>query len=209
MMNMIVLGKEAEKILRLPTARSEYVKNSEHLIRISKKSGFPIVLKIISGKAVHKTEVNAVRIVQDSAELRKHYIDLGMRAKKMNGKLLAQEFVRGREFVVGIKKDPVFGHAIMFGIGGTLVEALHDVSFRICPISSHDANSMINELKYKSLLYGFRGEKPVNVKAIKSILVKVSKLKALKKISELDINPLIANEKTAKVVDVRISVISV
>ena len=127
-------------------------------------------------------------------------------AKRLKGKIMAQEFVHGRELIIGIKKDPVFGHAIMFGIGGTLVEVLHDVSFRICPITSSDAQSMIDELKYKKLLMDFRGEKPVNLRLIKNILVKTSKLPLRnKKISELDINPLIANDKTVKIVDARIS----
>ncbi len=204
---MILLGKEAEKTLRgLPAARSEYAKDSAHMVRIAKKFHFPLVLKIISTKAVHKTEIKGVRIVASEAELRKNYIEMAKISKRLKGKIMAQEFVRGREFIIGIKKDPVFGHAIMFGIGGTMVELLHDVSFRICPITVSDADSMINELKYKKLLGEFRGEKAVNIKLIKNILVKVSNLPVRnKKITELDINPLIANDKVAKIVDARIS----
>ena len=206
-MAKILLGKEAEKMLRLPAAKSEYVKNSAHMVKIAKRFHFPLVLKIISNKAIHKTEIKGVRIVDDESELRKNYIEIAKTARRLKGKIMAQEFVSGRELIIGIKKDPVFGHAIMFGIGGTLVEALRDVTFRICPISASDAESMIDELKYKQIIYGFRGEKPANVNQIKSILVKVSKLPVRnKKITELDINPLIANDKAAKIVDVRIRI---
>ena len=175
------------------------------MVKLAKKFHFPLVLKIISEKAVHKTEIKGVRIVASEAELRKNYIEMAKIAKRLKGKIMAQEFVKGRELIIGIKKDPVFGHAIMFGIGGTMVELLHDVSFRICPITVRDAESMINELKYKKLLDEFRGEKAVNIKLIKNILVKVSNLPARnRKISELDINPLIANDKVAKIVDARI-----
>ncbi len=203
----ILLGKEAEKMLRLPAAKSEYVKDSAHMVKIAKKFNFPLVLKLVSEKAIHKTEAKGVRIVNNEAELRRHYIEIAKIAKRLKGKIMAQEFVKGKELIIGIKKDPVFGHAIMFGIGGTLVEALRDVSFRICPINVKDAESMVNELKYKNLLLGFRGEKSVNMKLIKNILVKISKLPLKnKKISELDINPLIANDKLAKIIDVRIKI---
>lgn len=203
----ILLGKDAEKMLRsLPVARSEYVKDSSHMVKLAKKFGFPIVLKLVSQKAVHKTEAKGVRIAGNEAELRRHYMELGKIAKRLKGKIMAQEFVKGRELIIGLKKDPVFGHAIMFGIGGTMVELLHDISFRICPITASDAQSMINDLKYKKMLMNFRGEKNVNMKAIINILVKTSKLPLRnKKITELDINPLIANDKAAKIVDARIS----
>src|SRR3989344_5599600 len=102
------------------------------------------------------------------------------------------------------KSDPAFGHAIMLGTGGTLVELIRDVSFRICPVTERDAAQMIEELKLKNLLYGFRGAPKADVNALKRIVVKISQLPQTHKITEMDINPLIVSTKGAKVVDARI-----
>lgn len=205
----IFLGKEAEKFLAgLPLAKSALCKDSSEVVGCAKKFHFPVVLKIISKDVVHKTELDGVKITKNYGELRTHYTELMRLARdkklKLDG-ILAQEYVKGTEIIAGIKHDATFGHIIMFGIGGTLVELLKDVSFRVCPIDERDAESMISDLKLSKLLQGFRGANPVNSALLKTILVKVSKIPLkYKKIEELDINPLIINDKTAKIVDARV-----
>jgi len=205
----VFLGKDAERFLiDIPIAKSILTKDIKKAEKSIKK--YPIVLKIISPKAVHKTDVNAVRIVHKKEDFEREFKDLIIMAKKkripLNG-ILVQEYIKGREVIIGIKNDPSFGHAIMFGIGGIMVEVLKDVTFRICPIEESDAESMIQELKTKQILYGVRGEKAVNINLLKRILVQASLIpKKHKNIEELDINPLIINEKEAKAVDVRVSV---
>ncbi|MBN1644975.1 acetate--CoA ligase family protein [Candidatus Woesearchaeota archaeon] len=182
----------------LPVAESYTVKSIDQI-----KPEFPLVLKIVSSKFIHKTEVKGIRIVNNQEGLVKNFNEL----KKIKGTkaILVQEFVKGTELIIGIKKDSSFGHAIMFGIGGVMVELLKDVSFRICPINDKDAESMINELKSKELLTGFRGQAPVNLKLLKKILVKASNIPVKNKnITELDINPLIINERQALAVDARL-----
>ena len=106
--------------------------------------------------------------------------------------ILVQEFIKGIELIIGIKKDSSFGHALMFGVGGVMVELLKDVSFRICPITHKDAEEMINDLKAKDLLTGFRDSKPVNLNLLKKCLIKASEIpKKFPNIKELDINPLL------------------
>jgi len=205
----VFLGKDAERFLiDIPIAKSILTKDIKKAEKSIKK--YPIVLKIISPKAVHKTDVNAVRIVHKKEDFEREFKDLIIMAKKkripLNG-ILVQEYIKGREVIIGIKNDPSFGHAIMFGLGGTMVEVLKDVTFRICPIEESDAENMIQELKTKQILYGVRGEKAVNINLLKRILVQVSLIpKKHKNIEELDINPLIINEKEAKAVDVRVAV---
>ena len=205
----VFLGKDAERFLiDIPIAKSILTKDIKKAEKSIKK--YPIVLKIISPKAVHKTDVNAVRIVHKKEDFEREFKDLIIMAKKkripLNG-ILVQEYIKGREVIIGIKNDPSFGHAIMFGLGGTMVEVLKDVTFRICPIEESDAENMIQELKTKQILYGVRGEKAVNINLLKRILVQASLIpKKHKNIEELDINPLIINEKEAKAVDVRVSV---
>src|SRR3989338_11705053 len=159
----VLLGKKSEKFLSgIPVAKSIVTKDSKKAEIFSKS--YPVVLKIISSKASHKTDIGGVKIVNNKQELEKEFnllIKLSKKKKLHLEGILVQEYIKGREVIIGIKNDPSFGHAIMFGIGGIMVEILKDVTFRICPIEESDAESMIQELKTKKILYGIRGEKTV------------------------------------------------
>jgi len=195
----------AEKLLKkfVPVAKNQLVKDVKEI----KFKKFPLVLKIISSGALHKSDIGGVRIVNNKEELEKGFKKLIKIAKKKKLKLegiLIQEFIKGYQVIAGIKKDPVFGHVLLFGAGGIYTEVLKDISIRACPISSKDADSMIQELKTRDILYGIRGEK-ANIVKLKKILVKISKIPSkYKHIQELDINPLIVNKSDVKVVDARI-----
>ena len=202
----VLLGKDAEKLLKgMPLAKSVLIKNSKELTKIKK---YPVVMKLISPQAIHKTDIGGIKTVNDLKEAQETFNNFIKLAKQKRMKLsgiLIQEYVRGREFIIGIKKDPTFGHVIMFGAGGIYVESMRDVTFRVCPIDKNDTESMIKDLKNQWLITGTRGQKPIKINLLKQILVKVSKLpQRYKAIEELDINPLMANEKEAKIVDVRI-----
>ncbi|MBI2545502.1 MAG: acetate--CoA ligase family protein [Candidatus Aenigmarchaeota archaeon] len=202
----VLLGKDAEKILKgLPVAKSFMVKGEKELKKIKK---YPVVMKLVSPQAVHKTEIGGVKIVNSIQEAHMAFHDFQIASKKNKIKLagvLIQEKVNGREFIIGIKKDPTFGHVIAFGAGGIFVESLKDITFRSCPISDKDAESMISDLKNQWLVTGTRGQKPINVKSLRQVLVKMSNVpKKYKSIEELDANPVISNEKESKLVDVRI-----
>lgn len=209
---------EAEQFLAktLPVATSLLAKKPEQAVEFVKKQklSYPVVLKLISKQALHKTDIGGVKIAKSEQEVIAYYNELLAVAKKkklkIDGKtegILIQEYIEGKQLLVGIKKDATFGHVIAFGLGGILVEVMKDVSFRVCPIEEHDAQQMIDELKFSNILYGVRGDKPVAFKELKNILIKASKIvEKNPEISELDINPLIINEKFAKVVDARIVV---
>jgi acetate---CoA ligase (ADP-forming) subunit beta len=93
----------------------------------------------------------------------------------------------------------------MFGMGGTLVEVLKDISFRIAPLSRQDASEMIRETKVYTLLKGYRGQPPVDIQYLEELLLKVSEMvQENPEIKEMDINPLFAYEKSAIAVDARI-----
>lgn len=205
---MAILSFEAgyEKLNKIvPFAKFEIVREFDEVWAAAHKIGFPVVLKLLSEKIVHKTEAGAIAFASNLDELEEAFKKLSLLAKKFKTalKILVQEKIKGLELAIGIKRDQTFGPAIMFGIGGIAIELLKDVSFRICPIVEKDVEEMIDELKTKALLFGFRGAKPINLELIKKILIQLS-LWALKQeeVLELDINPLIVNE-TAKAVDVR------
>jgi len=102
-------------------------------------------------------------------------------------------------------KDPQFGPALMFGLGGIFVEVLKDVTFRVAPITELDAREMITEVKAYPILRGYRGQPPADIEAIVQILLNTSRLVMdFPEIKELDLNPIMVYEKGAKTVDARI-----
>ena len=111
----------------------------------------------------------------------------------------------GLELIMGNKMDDQFGPVIMFGIGGTLVEVLKDVVFRVLPISERSARRMIAEIRSVELLNGFRGSPPVDRKALKNLLLALSEIVgSYKDIQEIDLNPVIAHENGLNIADARI-----
>ena len=119
---------------------------------------------------------------------------------------LLEEFAqKGVEVIIGALKDPQFGPALMFGLGGIFVEVLKDVSFRVAPITKFDAKEMIQEIKGYPILTGIRGQEARDIKALTNILLQVSKLVIdYPVINQLDLNPVFSYAKGAKCVDARI-----
>lgn len=203
---------EAEEFLKpfVPVARHELVRSEKGLDSVAQAIGFPLVLKIISKKLIHKSDVHGVRLVKTKEDLHEDFADLLKIAakKKLDPQgILVQEYVKGEYVIIGLKKDPTFGHVLVLGIGGIYTELLHDVSFRICPVTEKDVDTMIDELKLKQLLFGYRGKKKANIEFLKKVVVSVSKIPGkYPEIQEMDINPFVINDVKGAVVDARIVV---
>jgi len=203
-MQKILTEYESDKILSryIPVAKNKLVKRLAEI----KKPKFPIALKIISPDALHKSDINGVRKVDDRKELEENFRDLINIAKKRKLRLdgiLVQEYFSGKDFIIGLKKDETFNHIILFGIGGIFTEIVKDFSIRKCPIDYDEAGSMLEELKANKIFHGFRGIK-LNTKLLRRVLVKVSQIPRMhKNIDELDINPFILNEDKGYAVDSR------
>ncbi len=197
---------ESEKILKNQSLCKNIL--TKNFNEASKWSSFPCVIKIMSDKFLHKTEINGVKIVHSKFEFEKAYNDLTkiIKLKKIkNAKILVQEFVDGDELIIGLKNDSTFGHVVLLGSGGILTELIQDVSIRKCPVDKEEVLKMIDELKFKKILYGYRNKKKANIDSVVDAVVKVSHLpKKYPKINELDINPFIVNSKEGKVCDARI-----
>lgn len=169
----------------------------------AKRVKFPVVLKLASDHLLHKTDVNAVRLNVNEENFFRNYMDLaGMKIQKYG--VLIQKFISGKYIIIGVKKDETFGHVILAGLGGVFAEVIKDVSFRVLPINKKEALGMLKELKCFEILKGYRGEK-VDLRHVIGVMLKVSKLvEKHPSISELDLNPLVANEREVKIVDARI-----
>jgi acyl-CoA synthetase (NDP forming) len=185
----------------IKTARYEVASDKKSVIEACKKIGYPVVMKVVSEKISHKTEVGGVIVgIRDDNEAKRAADKL----LKL-GKIMVQEMVKGVEIIIGSKKDAVFGPVVMFGLGGIFVELFKDVSFRVAPIEKKEAIEMMKETKGYKLLSGFRGKKG-NVDKVAGALVKISKFVYNNNIEELDINPMIVKENDAIAVDARVVV---
>ncbi|WP_319409376.1 acetate--CoA ligase family protein [uncultured Desulfosarcina sp.] len=187
---------ESKKILGkngVPVVAETIVATSAEAVVAAADFGFPVVLKGIGDNLWHKTEGGLIYLnLADE-------IAVSVAAEKIlrapgRVKILVQPQIVGkREFVAGLFRDPLFGPAILFGLGGILTEALSDVVFRLAPLSREDAVDMIESIQSQSLLGPWRGEQAVDRQHLLQILMGLSAIAAdFPEIVEIDINPLIA-----------------
>jgi acetyltransferase len=197
-----------------PYPKSGVVKSEKDVVKIAKKIGYPVVLKIASSKILHKSDVGGVIVdIRTDKELRTGYNNIMASLKKhkktmdIDG-IQVQEMIKGgKETILGVTNDPQFGPLIMFGLGGIYVEVLKDVAFRVHPLTTIDAKEMVRSIQGYKMLKGVRGEKPVDLDQIEENLLKLSQLITdFPEIEQVDINPLLAFEKgkQCKVVDAKI-----
>ncbi len=178
----------------------------------AEEMGYPVVMKIISPQITHKSDIGGVRVgLANREDVSQAYDEIAKAAEEkaplafVEGISVQKMAPPGLELVVGMSKDPQFGAVLMFGLGGTLVEVLKDVAFRIVPLSRRDAKEMIRQIKGFRLLEGYRGQPAVDLSYIEELLLGVSVMIADNpEIKEMDINPLIAYPNGAVAVDARI-----
>ena len=184
-----------------------YLESLEDGVSFLKQACGPIVLKIDSPKLLHRFEVNAVITdIETNGALVEAYLQLRETIDSLqmpDARILAQKMLSGRELIIGLDRDPSFGPAIMFGIGGTLVEALRDVSFGVSPISRSEAETMIRSIRAFPLLQAFRGQPAVDLDSLTAIITHLGQLATdCPSIVELDLNPVIATDDGTYAVDI-------
>ncbi|MFQ6136316.1 MAG: acetate--CoA ligase family protein [Candidatus Hydrothermarchaeales archaeon] len=190
--------------------KSFLARDVDEAIKNGRETGFPVVMKIVSPEIIHKTDVGGVQVnIKDEEELEDTYKRMieSARSHFPNANIegiLIEEMVQGTEMIVGISKDPTFGHLIMFGMGGVFVEVFKDVSFRVVPIEKEDALEMIEETKGKAIIEGARGNPIIDKEKIADVMLKVSNLiMDHPEVEEMDINPLMGNSSEVVAVDAR------
>lgn len=165
-------------------------------VTTAERLGYPLVAKAISPDVLHKSDVGGVIMDLDSAAtvaaavdtLTERMRNLGAR---LDGILLQRQIPSGVEALVGVTTDPTFGPLVVCGLGGTLVELLRDVAFRLTPISDLDASEMLASLRASRLLDGYRGTLPADREALISVILRISALvESIPELRELDLNPV-------------------
>ena len=208
----LLFADEAEAILKaagIPVTPCRVAAYEDEAVQAAQEIGFPVALKVRSQVIAHKTDAGGVRLGLNDEEA----VRLAYRGIMENARLLdrgAQVTVQpmaqpGVELLIGMTTDPHFGKVVAFGLGGIFVEVLDDIAFRLVPLLDQDALDMINSIKGSILLQGYRGAAPVDITALKEIILRLSRLAEDEpRIKEIDLNPLFAYPQGALAVDPRI-----
>jgi acetyltransferase len=189
--------------------KSELVTTSGAAMTAAAAMGGPVALKVHGPSLLHKSDVGGVRLgLTEPRAIVEAFDDMQSRlGEQMTGAVVQEMVSGGVEVMLGATEDPIFGHIVAYGAGGTLVEVLADVAFRIHPLTDVDATDMIEQARYSKLLRGFRGAPPADVGALRDAILRISALLQLcPEIRELDVNPLKVLEHGVVAVDARVRV---
>lgn len=190
-----------------PFVYAEEMGNMKEFLR---RISFPVVAKIDATGLFHRYERGAVitgiaseeKLEQAVERLREQIV----RERMSDGKVLLQPALSGRELIFGMERDPSFGPVLMFGVGGTLVEAFKDVSFGVAPLSPVAAERMLRAIRAFHFLEDFRGQRPVDLGCLADTLYRLGELSLdLQAITEIDLNPFIVGDRSAAAVDILIN----
>lgn len=182
-----------------PVGEARLAASPEDASEAATAFGCPVAMKINGADIAHKTEVGGVELNVAQEEAARVYGELLERVKKAapganpDGVIVAPMAAGGVEVILGVQIDPVFGPAVMFGLGGIFTEALEDVSFRIAPFGREDALAMISQIKGVKLLKGVRGKPACDIDALADALVALSRFAAANadKLASIDLNPCV------------------
>jgi acyl-CoA synthetase (NDP forming) len=210
-----LLETEAEELFAdhgLPVPPRSLATTEAEAVAAARRFGFPVVLKIVSPDILHKSDAGGVSVgLADEAAVQAAWRAMmaavagSAATARIEGALVAPSAPAGLECIVGVTRDPQFGPALMFGLGGVFVELLKDVSFRVLPITRADAEEMVREIRGWPLLQGLRGSGPRDVPAVVDFLVKTAELvEQNPEIREIDVNPLRVYERGVLALDVRV-----
>ncbi|OGA24153.1 MAG: hypothetical protein A3I02_08340 [Betaproteobacteria bacterium RIFCSPLOWO2_02_FULL_67_26] len=201
-MNADVSEHNAKRVLAeygIPVTREALAKSRDEALEAARAIGYPVAIKVQSPDISHKTEARALRLdIASGDELASAYEEVLANARaykkgaRIDGVLVQEMMTDGIEAILGVTNDPLFGPAVMFGLGGIFAEVLKDVSFRLAPVTASVAREMVEEISGYPVLAGARGRPRADVDALVGAITRVSALAIDLKdcISELDVNPL-------------------
>jgi acyl-CoA synthetase (NDP forming) len=196
----------------IPVVTTRLATSREESVRIAEEIGLPGVLKVVSPDVTHKSDVGGVKVGLETADQVSSAYDSIMSSTRAAAPTASIEGVSvqsmaepGVEVIVGATRDPQFGHVVMFGLGGVLVEMLRDVSMRLVPVEQRDARAMIREIKGLPLLQGYRQYPPCDLDSLEEVILGLSRfLEEHPEVRELDLNPVLCYPKGLVAVDARV-----
>jgi acetyl coenzyme A synthetase (ADP forming)-like protein len=205
-------GRRVCEAYGIPTPGEGLASTADDAVRLAAELGGRVVMKIVSPEILHKTEAGGVKVgVSGDDAVRGAFDEIVANAKaydadaSIDGVQVQQMLTGGHEVIIGATTDPTFGKVIVFGLGGVLVEVLKDVTFRLAPVDSETAHSMLDGIQAAEVLKGARGAEPADADALADIIKRLSDLVTdFPRISEFDLNPVFATPEGASAADVRI-----
>jgi acetyltransferase len=210
-------SKQVLAMFGIPVIQSRAAGTADAAVHIADEIGYPVALKILSPDIAHKTDVGGVRLgradarsVRDGFENMLRDVRLARPDARLEGVLVEPMYLErhGRELMIGVVRDPVFGPAISFGLGGTMVEVIRDRAVALPPLNQYLARDLIRRTRASMALQPLRGAPAAAQDAIEDVLLRVSDLVCeLPDVGAIDINPLVVTARGAVAVDARIGVV--
>lgn len=207
-----IIGEYESRLLLnaydIPNIQGGLAKTADQALQIAEEIEYPVVLKIVAEGLIHKSDAGGIILnLRNSEELRVAYDKLIERintkepSAEIIGAMVENMAKKGVEVIVGMRRDATFGPLMMFGMGGTMVELVKDIQFRVAPLSKDDIQSMVSETVAGKLLNGYRGAPIADFDSLYSVIAQLSHLAAEHpEIQEIEINPLIVYPKGEGVV---------
>lgn len=199
----------------IPFADMDLAATEEDALQAAGKIGYPVVMKLSSPELTHKTEYGGVKVgIQDESACRSAWNSLLTGAGKaglslsrgLRGIIVQRMSAGGTEFIIGGKRDPVFGPVVMFGLGGIYTELFRETSFRLAPFDIREAEKMVRRTKSSAIIDGYRGAPPLAGDVLYRVLTAVSTFMAEKpEVEELDINPFVLTPDGGEALDALIT----
>jgi acyl-CoA synthetase (NDP forming) len=205
---------DAMRLLReygIPLADTRPAADADEAVRVAENLGYPVALKVDTQDIAHKSDVGGVQLgCGDAGSVRQSFEQILEEVRRrapgarVRGVLVQRMIAGGTEMILGVKRDPIFGPAIVCGLGGIFVESLGDVSIRVPPVSLAEARRMIAELRCAALLKGPRGRPPSDIDALAETLVRLAMLADAQRerVAALDLNPVVVLDEGHGVVAV-------
>jgi acetyltransferase len=200
----------------IPIVRSVPAQSADEAQRVAAQIGFPVVMKILSADIAHKTDVGGVRIglgdaqsVREAFDAMLHDVARVRPDAVLEGVLIEPQYRQrnARELMIGVVRDPVFGPAISFGLGGVLVEVIRDRAVALPPLNAFLAADLIRRTRASQALQPLRGAPAADEAAVVDILLRVSEIVCeLPDVGSMDLNPVIVTDTGAVVLDARIGI---
>ncbi len=194
----------------VPVMADHVAHNADEAVSLASKTGFPVVMKIVSPDIAHKTEINGVKLGLSSAkEVEDAYKQIinNVRDKQPSARIygvLVQPMQKGiAELIAGITTDPVFGRVLTVGLGGTLTEIYKDTAHAVLPVSRSQIKKLLQTLKAYPILDGFRGSPKADIDALCDAIYAICTAaeNAPDQVTELEVNPLLAKASGAMALD--------